>query len=125
MLLPPTHLKAELIEAVRITDPATHLTSPNLTGDTVVIWTGSQAQQVLGLIEHMPGSERYRCFLPGWGIRAHSSTEQLFEIAFCFRCHGARIWGPDLSAEQRSQTFDAESSAALELLSRFRSCVPD
>ncbi|MFF0156032.1 hypothetical protein ACFYRY_00600 [Streptomyces sp. NPDC005263] len=64
MLLPPTHLKAELIEAVRITDPASHLTSPSLTGDAVAIWAGSQARQVLELIEDMPGSERYRCFLP-------------------------------------------------------------
>ncbi|MFJ2774676.1 hypothetical protein [Streptomyces sp. NPDC087300] len=125
MLLPPTHRKTELIEVIRITDPARHLNSENLAGDTAAIWEGDQAKQALSLIVDLPGSELYRCFLPGWGIRAHSTTDQLFEIAFCFRCHGARIWGPELPAEQRGQTFDAESPAALELLRRFRSCLSD
>ncbi|MFJ2847768.1 hypothetical protein ACIPD2_40095, partial [Streptomyces griseofuscus] len=89
------------------------------------IWAKDQAQQALSLIADLPGSELCRCFLPGWGIRAHSSTDQLFEIAFCFRCHGARIWGPGLPVEQQGQTFDAESPAALELLHRFLSCLPD
>ncbi|MFI5681250.1 hypothetical protein [Streptomyces cellulosae] len=125
MLLPLSQGKTELIEVVRITDPARHLSSEDLAGDTAAIWEGDQAQQALSLIADLPGSELYRCFLPGWGIRAHNSTDQLFEIAFCFRCHGARVWGPDLSVEQRGQTFDAESPAALELLRRFRSCLPD
>lgn len=94
-------------------------------GDAVAIWEGDQAQQALSLIADLPGSEPYRCFLPGWGIRAHSSTDQLFEIAFCFRCHGTRIWGPGLPVEQQGQAFDAESPAALELIHRFRSCLPD
>ncbi|MFF9819226.1 hypothetical protein [Streptomyces sp. NPDC014006] len=125
MLLPPTHGKTEFIEVVRITDPARHITSEDLVGDTAAIWKGDQAQQALSLITDLPESELYRCFLPGWGIRAHSSTEQLFEIAFCFRCHGTRVWGPGLPAEQQGRTFDAESPAALELLRRFRSCLPD
>jgi len=125
MLLPLTRGKTELIEVVRITDPARHLSSKDLAGDTAAIWEGDQAQQVLSLIADLPGSELYRCFLPGWGIRAHNSTDQLFEIAFCFRCHRARVWGPDLPVEQQGQTFDAESPAALELLRRFRSCLPD
>lgn len=37
----------------------------------------------------------------------------------------AHVWGPDLPVEQEGQTFDAESPAALELLRRFRSCLPD
>lgn len=125
MLLPLTHGTPELIEVVRITDPVRHLSSENLVGDTAAIWEGDQVQQALTLIADLPGSELYRCFLPGWGIRAHSSTDQLFEIAFCFRCHRARIWGPGLPAEQQGQTFDAESPAARELLHRFRSCSPD
>ncbi|WP_310723334.1 hypothetical protein [Streptomyces sp. N2A] len=125
MLLPLSVAKSELIEVVRITDPARHLMSRDLKGDTVAIWAREQAQQALSLIHDLPGSEMYRCFLPGWGIRAHSSTHPLFEIAFCFRCHGARIWGPDLPATLQSQTFDAESSAACELLRRFRACTPN
>ncbi|MFS4094202.1 hypothetical protein [Streptomyces sp. AF1A] len=124
MLLPLTHEKTERIEVVRITDPVRHLSSENLAGDTAAIWSGDQAQQALSLIADLPGSEQYRCFFPGWGIRAHSSTDQLFEIAFCFRCHGARVWGPEVPAEQRGQTFDAKSPPALELLHRFRSCLP-
>ncbi|MGW4599293.1 hypothetical protein ACWEOA_28975 [Streptomyces sp. NPDC004457] len=125
MLLPLSHGKTELIEVVRITDPVRHLSSDGLAGDAVAIWEGDLAQQALSLIADLPGSEPYRCFLPGWGIRAHSSTNQLFEIAFCFRCHGARIWGPGLPVEQQGQTFDAGSPAGLELLHRFRSCLPD
>lgn len=45
MLLPLTHGKTELIEVVRITDPARHLSSEDLAGDTVAIWEGDQAQQ--------------------------------------------------------------------------------
>ncbi|MFJ5289571.1 hypothetical protein [Streptomyces sp. NPDC088348] len=125
MLLPPTHGKTELIEVIRITDPVRHLSSEDLVGDTAAIWEGDRAQEALSLITDLPGSEPYRCFLPGWGIRAHNPTGQLFEVAFCFRCHGARIWGPDLPVERQGQSFDAESPAALELLSRFRSCLPE
>ncbi|MFE4425250.1 hypothetical protein [Streptomyces sp. NPDC056817] len=125
MLLPPTHSKVELIEVVRITDPARHLTSQDLAGDDVALWEGGQAHQVLALIADLPSSELHRCFLPGWGIRAHSSTGLLFEIAFCFRCHAARIWGPGLAVEHQGDTFDPGSPAALQLLRRFRSCVTD
>ncbi|MBW8798913.1 MAG: hypothetical protein JF597_36670 [Streptomyces sp.] len=125
MLLPLTHGKTELVEVVRITDPVRHLGSQDLAGDTVAIWEGDEARQALSLISGLPGSEPYRCFLPGWGIRAHGSTSRLFEIAFCFRCHGARVRGPGLPAGQQTQTFDAESPDARELLHRFRSCLPD
>ncbi|MFD7975520.1 hypothetical protein [Streptomyces sp. NPDC059071] len=125
MLLPLTPARPELIEVVRITDPVRHLTSGDLSGDTVAIWAGDEIREALDLITDLPGDELYRCFLPGWGIRAHSATDQLFEVAFCFRCHGARVWGPDVTAEQRRQTFDAQSPAARELLRRFRACLPD
>ncbi|MER7495354.1 hypothetical protein ABT033_22450 [Streptomyces pharetrae] len=122
MLLPLTHLEAELIEVVRITDPARHLTSRSLEGETVGLWDGGEAREVFELIAALPTGERHRCFLPGWGIRAHGSAGPLFEVAFCFRCHGARSWGPDLAAGQRSQAFDGESPTARELLRRFRAC---
>lgn len=125
MLLPLTHVKTDLLEVIRITDPARHLTSEDLAGDAVAIWDRDQARHALTLIAGLPGSETYRCFLPGWGIRAHSSTDLLFEIAFCFRCHGARIWSPDIPTEQQGQTFDPESPASRELLRRFRSCTPN
>ncbi|MEU8953425.1 hypothetical protein AB0C93_03875 [Streptomyces sp. NPDC048518] len=121
MLLPRTRKRTELIEVVRITDPSRHIISEDLAGETAALWEGDEAQRALSLIADLPGSEMYRCFLPGWGIRAHDSAHQLFEIAFCFRCHGARTWGPDLPAEQEGQTFDPESPAAVELLSWFRS----
>ncbi|MEU7579805.1 hypothetical protein AB0B50_19625 [Streptomyces sp. NPDC041068] len=123
MLLPLSHAKSELVEVVRVTDPARHITSEDLTGDTVALWEGDEARQALALIGDLPGGEAYRCFLPGWGIRAHGTTGPLFEIAFCFRCHGARVWGPDVPAAQQGQTFDAESPAAGELLRRFRACA--
>ncbi|MFD5539978.1 hypothetical protein ACFWIJ_19730 [Streptomyces sp. NPDC127079] len=125
MLLPLTHGETEIIEVVRITDPVRHISSEDLAGDTVAIWEGDQVQQVLSLIADLPEGEQYRCFLPGWGIRAHGSTRQLFDIAFCFRCHGARVRGPGLPVEQQGQTFDAKSPAALELLRRFSSCPPN
>lgn len=124
MLLPPTYGKTELMEVVRIDDPLRHVDSEDLAGVTVALWERDRAQQALSLIAGLPSGEQSRCFLPGWGIRAHDTTHQLFEIAFCFRCHGARAWGPDLPLARRRQSFDAESPAALELLRRFRSGPP-
>ncbi len=125
MLLPVTRAKTEMIEVIRITNPARHLTSKDLVGDSVEIWVEDQARRALDLITGLPGDEKYRCFVPGWGVRAHSFTEQLFEIAFCFSCHAARLWGPDVPLEQQHQTFDAESPAARELLAWFRACLTE
>ncbi len=91
VLLPDTRPDAELVEAVRITDPVRHLSSPSLTGDTVALW--DPAQQALALVTAVPDSEPYRCLLPGRGIRAHGPTGVLFEVAFCSRCRSARMWG--------------------------------
>ncbi|MEV6791716.1 hypothetical protein AB0M87_06890 [Streptomyces sp. NPDC051320] len=125
MLLPLTCPKTELVEVVRITDPTRHITSDDLAGDTVAIWEGRQVRAVLELIAALPDSEPFRCFLPGWGIRAHGFTGRLFEIAFCFQCHTARIWGPDLPPERQGGSFDAESAPALELLRGFRTAMTD
>ncbi|MCX4637858.1 hypothetical protein OG775_22470 [Streptomyces platensis] len=124
MLLPLAHGKTQFIEVVRITDPVRTHTAAGLVGNAVARWDGKQAQQTMTLIADLPVGEPYRCFTPGWGIRACSPTSLLFEIAFCPSCHGARLWGPALPAEQQHQPFNAESPVALELLRRFRSCVP-
>ncbi|MGW8730665.1 hypothetical protein ACWGNF_32070 [Streptomyces sp. NPDC055808] len=121
MLLPLAHEKTELIEVVRITDPMRHLSAEDLVGDDAAIWESTQANQVLTLIKDLPDSELHRCFIPGWGIRAHSATDLLFQVAFCFRCHGARLWGPSVPAAQMGiHSFDPDSPPACELLERFR-----
>ncbi|HEY8986406.1 MAG TPA: hypothetical protein VIU15_43390 [Streptomyces sp.] len=123
MLLPASHTSAEFIEVVRITEPAGHLTARKLTGDVVEVWVAEEVREVLGLIKELPDGVRYRCFVPGWGVRVHDDAGPLFEIAFCFRCHGTRMWGPDLPPGLRGQNFDAESPVALELLGRLRACA--
>ncbi|MET8980826.1 hypothetical protein ABZX85_35015 [Streptomyces sp. NPDC004539] len=124
MLLPASHVRAEFVEAVRITGPAGHLTSRGLSGEVVEVWVAEEAREVLRLAGELPDGEQHRCFVPGWGLRAHDEAGPLFEIAFCFRCHGVRVWGPGLPPEVRGQNFDAGSAAALELLARFRACTP-
>ncbi|WP_327315204.1 hypothetical protein [Streptomyces sp. NBC_01235] len=125
MILPPAHERAELVEVVRIGDPVGHLTSRGLSGDVVEVWAGEEVREALALVAGLPDSPKYRCFLPGWGIRAYEERDPdpLFEIAFCFRCNGARIWGHDIPEQLRNQDFDAESPAGRELLRRFRACV--
>ncbi|MFD6322549.1 hypothetical protein ACFWOL_06650 [Streptomyces sp. NPDC058442] len=125
MILPPVQEKTELIEVVRITDPMRHLSVADLVGDDVVFWEAAQARDALTLIGSVPKGERYRCFTPGWGIRAHSATDLLFRIAFCFHCHGARLWGPGVPAESEGiHGFAADSPPALELLQRLRGSTP-
>ncbi|MEU8673222.1 hypothetical protein [Streptomyces sp. NPDC048560] len=121
MLLPPGHEKAELIEVVRITDPTRHLGSHDLTGEEVALWAAPQVERIVGLIRSLPGSELHRCFVPGWGIRMHSGSDHLLQIAFCFRCHGARVWGPIVPAGRKAISgFDPDSPPGRELLEAFR-----
>ncbi|MFE4333368.1 hypothetical protein ACFRQM_29270 [Streptomyces sp. NPDC056831] len=125
MMLPPVQEKTELIEVVRITDPMRHLSAEDLVGDDVAIWEAAQVSDALTLISSVPGSELHRCFIPGWGIRAHSATDLLFQIAFCFQCHGARLWGPGVPGELDGiHSFDPDSPPALELLQGFRGSRP-
>lgn len=120
MLLPSCE-KPELIEVVRLTDPVVNMASADLIGEDVALWTADQAREALRLIAAVPDDEVHRCFLPGWGIRAHSSTGLLFRIAFCYRCHGARLWGPSVPPEHEGlHGFAPESPAAVDLLRRFR-----
>jgi hypothetical protein len=121
MLLPITREKAELIEVVRIIDPIRHLGSEDLTGDEAARWEAPRTDQVLALIGDLPDSELRRCFSPGWGIRVHSTAGLLFQLAFCFECHGVRLWGPGVPDGQEGlHSFDADSAQARELLQRFR-----
>ncbi|MFE9610178.1 hypothetical protein [Streptomyces sp. NPDC006012] len=115
------HEKAELIEVVRIAGPAPHCGTEVLAGDDVALWGAAQVDRVLALIGDIPGSELYRCFFPGWGIRVRGATGLLFQLAFCFDCHGVRLWGPDVPAGQEGiHSFDPDSAPARELLRHFR-----
>ncbi|MEU5888271.1 hypothetical protein ABZ835_15745 [Streptomyces sp. NPDC047461] len=121
MLLPPGHEKTELIEVVRITDPIRHMSSPDLVGDEVAIWEAARVTETLESVGALPDSPLMRCFFPGWGIRAHSAAGLLFQVAFCFQCHGARLWGPSVPDELDTiHGFDADSMGARGLLARFR-----
>ncbi|MGW6057314.1 hypothetical protein [Streptomyces sp. NPDC055189] len=120
-MLLPSQENIELIEVVRLTDSVANMAAADLVGEDVALWTADEVGQALALMSSIPDDELHRCFFPGWGIRAHSSTGLLYRIAFCFRCHGARLWGPGVPAEQEGlQGFASQSPAALELLRRFR-----
>ncbi|MEU9913703.1 hypothetical protein [Streptomyces sp. NPDC051001] len=112
MLLPPGHEKTELIEVVRITDPIRHMSSPDLVGDEVAIWEAARVTETLKSVGALPDSPLMRCFFPGWGIRAHSASGLLFQVAFCFQCHGARLWGPTVPGD--STPFTASTPTAWE-----------
>ncbi|MFE5913898.1 hypothetical protein ACFQ6B_33100 [Streptomyces wedmorensis] len=125
MMLPPFQNETELIEVVRITAALRHVNAEDLVGDDVAIWEADEAADALKLISSLPDGELSRCFIPGWGIRAHSSTDLLFQIAFCFRCNGARLWGPGVLGKlNRIHSIDSDSAPAQELLRRFRSAMP-
>ncbi|CAN3978440.1 hypothetical protein [Kitasatospora purpeofusca] len=121
MLLPETAAETDLIEVVRIT---ARPDSDAVVGDVLEIWVEEQARQVLDLVSALPGGELHRCFVPAYGLRAHSSTDPLFEIAFCFRCHGALVLGPEVPSGLRGlQGFDPDSGPGRELLGLFRACA--
>ncbi|MEU8718502.1 hypothetical protein [Streptomyces sp. NPDC048663] len=121
MLLPAVSTQTELIEVIRITAAMRNPLSDALAGEDTALWEAEQVREVLALITELPEGERQRCFLPGWGIRAHSASALLFEVAFCFRCNGARLWGPAVPGEQQGiQSFDPYSTPGRSLLARFR-----
>ncbi|MEU6174817.1 hypothetical protein ABZ832_23260 [Streptantibioticus parmotrematis] len=111
--------KPVLLEVISI---VSLLPSPATTveGEVLAIWEGEQVREVLALVGDVPGSELHRCFAPRYGIRAHGTSDLLFEIAFCFHCHGALLLGPGVPADQRGiHSFDPDSAAGNELLERF------
>ncbi|MFD8321895.1 hypothetical protein [Kitasatospora purpeofusca] len=123
MLLPETAPQTDLIEVVRIT---ARPDSDAVVGDVLEIRVEEQARQVLDLVSALPGSEIHRCFASGYGLRAHSPTDPLFEIAFCFRCHGALVLGPTGTpgpVRRGLQGFDPDSGPGRELLDLFRACA--
>ncbi|UUV32309.1 hypothetical protein NQK81_02320 [Amycolatopsis roodepoortensis] len=113
MFLPVPRERVELVEVI----------GPDGTGNDqlVAIWDSEDAQTGLTLMAGLPDGELKRCFIPAWEIRAHSTTQFLFEISFCFRCHGARLAGPTVSPEHAMiHGFDAEHSTSRELLARLQ-----
>ncbi|GAA2358828.1 hypothetical protein [Streptomyces carpaticus] len=124
MELPPVHKAAELVEVVRIVAPVSLHDTEELTGVDVALWEGEQVQRTLALISGLPTSEIHRCFDPGWGVRVHGPEDVLFRIAFCFSCHGARLWGPGVDGDLDGiQPFDPDSPPARELLRQFRAAA--
>lgn len=113
MFLPTASERVELVEVIRLdgTDD----------GRLVEIWEAGHARSTLALVANLPDGDIKRCFVPGWKIRVHSDTAFLFEIAFCFRCDGAKLRGPTVPADQQViHGFDSESRASQELLARLR-----
>ncbi|WP_329188365.1 hypothetical protein [Actinacidiphila glaucinigra] len=120
MLLPVAAAPIGCVEAVSIT--ADMVPRPRtVPGDTIDVWVEDEARSVLHLLGEVPEGERARCFVPGYGLRAHSAHEVLFEVALCFRCEGAPLLGPLVPAELRGvQAFDAGSAPCREHLRRFQ-----
>lgn len=92
MLLPAEAVAAtDLIEVVRISALPAQRGVP-YPGRAVAHWIGSEATDVLTLIENLPGSEQHRCgFSPGWSVRA-------YEDSLVWRCSRQR----SVSAATRS-----------------------
>ncbi|MCX5083842.1 hypothetical protein [Streptomyces sp. NBC_00401] len=127
MQLPAESLVAtELIEVVRISALPAKRGAP-YPGRAVAHWVGSEATDVLTLIQTLPGSEQHRCgFSPGWSIRAYEESlgPVLFEAAFCFNCHEVRMHGLTVPSALATQFFDADTPPARALLAIFRAAAP-
>ena len=119
MLLPSPAQRIERFECVRITDIETQLWA-SVPGETIGVWEGQDVTAVAELISRLPDGEMYRCFVPHYGIRAHSADAVLFEIAFCFRCHNALVLRPGDEGQGELTAFDADSPSAQDLLGRFK-----
>ncbi|MGW7415893.1 hypothetical protein [Streptomyces sp. NPDC054863] len=122
MLLPSAHEQTELIEVVRITPDANDPLPKTMTGEDTALWEEAEAREALALVKELPVSRPGQTFLPGWGLRVHGPRGMLFEIAFSYDCHAARLWGPAVPHKQEGlYPFDPDSAPAVELLRRFRS----
>lgn len=117
---------AVLLEVIRISELPPKRGAP-YPGREGAHWIGSEAADVLALIESLPGSEQHRCgFSPGWSLRAYADTLDLalFEAAFCFRCHEVRMQGTAVPSALATQFFDASAPQAQALLALFREAAP-
>ncbi|MFD5030456.1 hypothetical protein ACFWM0_08545 [Streptomyces sp. NPDC058405] len=127
MQLPAEAVAAtDLIEVVRISGLPAERGVP-YPGRAVAHWIGSEATDVLTLIENLPGSEQHRCgFSPGWGVRAYEDSLDLalFEAAFCFSCHEVRMHGTAVPPALATQFFDVDTTPAQTLLALFRAAAP-
>ncbi|OIJ68626.1 hypothetical protein [Streptomyces mangrovisoli] len=115
-----------LLEVIRITGVPARSGAP-YPGRAGAHWAGSEAADVLALIESLPGSEQHRCgFSPGWSVRAYPDTLDLplFEAAFCFTCHEVRMQGSTVPPTLAKQFFDASTPQAQSLLTRLRAAAP-
>ncbi|KUM68275.1 MULTISPECIES: hypothetical protein [Streptomyces] len=115
-----------LLEVIRISERPTKRGAP-YPGMASAHWIGSEAADVMALIESLPGSEQHRCgFSPGWSVRAYADTLDLalFEAAFCFSCHEVRMQGTAVPPELATQFFDADAPQAHALLTLFRDAAP-
>ncbi|MFF7952939.1 hypothetical protein [Streptomyces griseorubiginosus] len=115
-----------LLEVIRISERPTKRGAP-YPGRASAHWIGSEAADVMALIESLPGSEQHRCgFSPGWSVRAYADTLDLalFEAAFCFSCHEVRMQGTAVPPVLATQFFDANAPQAHALLTLFRETAP-
>ncbi|WP_093169205.1 hypothetical protein [Sinosporangium album] len=120
MFLPPSFAQTLRLECIRIDDYSNSHRWVSVPGKIVGTWCGSEATEVIDLVAGLQPSEMTRCFLPGYGIRAHGADHLLFEIAFCFQCHNALLLVPGPKGQRDLVGFNAESQCAQELLNRFR-----
>ncbi|WP_326687205.1 MULTISPECIES: hypothetical protein [unclassified Streptomyces] len=120
MLLPPTSVQARRLECVRIEDPLGSLQWTGVPGTTIGTWLDKEALEVLDLVADLPTGNVMRCFMPGYGIRAHDAGQLLFELAFCFQCHNALILQPAPHKQRDLVGFNADSQRAQDLLALFK-----
>jgi hypothetical protein len=119
MLLPDSVADATSVDVLRLpTTRALRPHAPEPEGELLAIWEGGAAQEALRLAAAVPPGELYRCFTPGYGIRAFRDREELFEVRFCFSCHGAQV--RQHGSRLPLQGFDADTPEAQALLARFR-----
>ena len=120
MLLPTASPQTQSLECVRIDDYSGSRLWTAVPGTTIGTWLGKEAPEILDLVADLPIGDVMRCFMPRYGIRAHSADRLLFEIAFCFQCNNALILQPDPHKRRDLIGFKADSRQAQDLLTRFR-----
>ena len=119
--MPASAPQIERVECVRIASIDNWHQWAGIPGVTIGAWDGTDAAAIAGLVADLPGGQLMRCFTPRYGIRAHDADAILFEIAFCFRCHGALVLQPGRDEPGKLVGFAPDSPPARDLLARFRS----